>query len=114
MLGQYGNVLHASRIQTTPPYAMSSKNGDPLDGSATSPERVNDKPSTELRTIASNESSTPMMYHHGTTQPEERHYRLYKRRFFGLAQLVLLNVSALMDGAVDRSRDSTYHCLSLG
>lgn len=62
----------------------------------TSAEPDADKPSTELRAVFSNESSTPMIPPENT-QPERQQYRLYKRRFLGLTQLVLLNIVVSWD-----------------
>lgn len=45
----------------------------------------------------SNESTTPITTQDDDASPDERQYRLYKRRFFGLAQLVLLNIVVSWD-----------------
>lgn len=42
--------------------------------------------------ITSNDSSTPMVDANGRDAHDPPQYRRYKRRFFGLAQLVLLNI----------------------
>ena len=60
--------------------------------STTSPESSNHKASTELRAVTTNDSSTPMVQHGDGTESDHQQYRLYKGRFFGLAQLVLLNI----------------------
>lgn len=62
----------------------------------TSTEPNDDKPSTELRAVHSHESSSAMIPPEQTVAEEQR-YRLYKRRFLGLAQLVLLNIVVSWD-----------------
>lgn len=76
---------------------MSRFQPDPAQRPTTSPESVNDKASVELRTVTSNESSSPIAQREERTQPDGQQYRLYKRRFFGLAQLVLLNIIVSWD-----------------
>lgn len=65
--------------------------------SATYQGSSNGKASTELRAVTSNESSEPITQSGELIEPDHQHYRVYKRRFFGLAQLALLNIIVSWD-----------------
>lgn len=55
------------------------------------------RPSEEFCTVRSDESSTPMIPDVTSGRRDRQQYRLYKRRFIGLAQLVLLNIIVSWD-----------------
>lgn len=70
---------------------------EPALQSTSSPESIPDKGSTELRAVTSHDSAFPLTQSQEDSASDQPQYRLYKRRFIGLAQLVLLNIVVSWD-----------------
>lgn len=70
---------------------------EPAQHAITSAEVLPDKGGTELRAVTSIDSTFPITQSEEDTPTSQPQYHVYKRRFFGLAQLVLLNIIVSWD-----------------